>query len=575
METLPSFALELEQSDYLISFDIKSGYRHFYLHPSMRDYFLFHYCGRYYRCVALPFGWGRSPLWFTKLTRPLVQYMREKCGYRVLPYIDDFLVAGSPPGRPATEQDCRRARERLTKLFASLGITRHPTKGCWKGGRQIDHLGMHVDTETMRVYVSDSKVKKVQSLASKIILRAQRNRRLVPAELLRHFCGVCVSLTLAVPLARFYTRNLYFDITGAEREFARDLAANKEPSEWGGIQAATSHRGYCGRVRLSRQSLRDLRFWRGLTRGEGRNLHPVAPDLTMHSDAANVGYGGALGSNTLAGSQGSWVAQGFWTARDRAESINLRELRAVRLLLQKSFANYASQPQVRQRLVHEDNQAVVHILNAMVSSSPAMMSELRKLQKLLRVLGVQVESRWLPSAVNKYADSLSRTWDPGDTQASEQLVKDICRQYHFDRPAFLMRPLNEPRPARVKQVCEQLQTFWGDGRSRLWNPPFDFLPVVVRKIEVEEASGVLIAPHWPAQPWYARLQRVATRLRLLEGAAHATLTGSNINPAWRLCVAEVGYKNFGPRESERPCLDVPGLRQRPEEPKKPRGCSRP
>jgi hypothetical protein len=49
METLPGFALNLVKNDHLISWDVKSGYIYFYLHPKMRDFFLFHYCGRSYR----------------------------------------------------------------------------------------------------------------------------------------------------------------------------------------------------------------------------------------------------------------------------------------------------------------------------------------------------------------------------------------------------------------------------------------------------------------------------------------------------------------------------------------------
>ena len=37
MEKIPSFELELEKGDHMLSFDIKSGYRHMYLHPDMRD----------------------------------------------------------------------------------------------------------------------------------------------------------------------------------------------------------------------------------------------------------------------------------------------------------------------------------------------------------------------------------------------------------------------------------------------------------------------------------------------------------------------------------------------------------
>ena len=85
-----------------MSWDIKSGSRHFYLHPRMRDFFLFRYNGRYHLCIALPFGWGPSVLWFTKLLRPLVKHLIECVGYRILPYIDDFACAPSPLGRAST-----------------------------------------------------------------------------------------------------------------------------------------------------------------------------------------------------------------------------------------------------------------------------------------------------------------------------------------------------------------------------------------------------------------------------------------------------------------------------------------
>jgi hypothetical protein len=35
----------------MVSFDIKAGYRHFRLAPKMRNWFLFRYEDKYYRCV--------------------------------------------------------------------------------------------------------------------------------------------------------------------------------------------------------------------------------------------------------------------------------------------------------------------------------------------------------------------------------------------------------------------------------------------------------------------------------------------------------------------------------------------
>lgn len=61
----------LGHQERLPTFNLKN-----YLHPDVRDFFLFRYNGRFYRCVALLFGWGRSVLWFTKLLRPLVQFIR-------------------------------------------------------------------------------------------------------------------------------------------------------------------------------------------------------------------------------------------------------------------------------------------------------------------------------------------------------------------------------------------------------------------------------------------------------------------------------------------------------------------
>lgn len=41
METVAGFAGKMEKGDKLMSWDVKAGYRHFYLHPEMSEYFVF------------------------------------------------------------------------------------------------------------------------------------------------------------------------------------------------------------------------------------------------------------------------------------------------------------------------------------------------------------------------------------------------------------------------------------------------------------------------------------------------------------------------------------------------------
>lgn len=52
MEKPAEFSAQAEEVDHFISFDVKSGYHHFCLHPSIRNFFLFHWEGRYFRCIA-------------------------------------------------------------------------------------------------------------------------------------------------------------------------------------------------------------------------------------------------------------------------------------------------------------------------------------------------------------------------------------------------------------------------------------------------------------------------------------------------------------------------------------------
>jgi hypothetical protein len=93
---------------------------------------------------------------------------------------------------------------------------------------------------------------------------------------------------------------------------------------------------------------------------------------------------------------------------------------------------------------------------------------------------------------------------------------------------------------------------WGDGLALLWNPPFDLLLVVLKKIEDDRARAVLIAPRWPAQRCYGRLRWLASRMRVLDPADTARpRTGQRVlNPEWELVVADVGPSRNGALPSE-------------------------
>lgn len=198
--------------------------------------------------------------------------------------------------------------------------------GFWSVSQRIEHLGFLLDTQQMRLFVSDRKVQRVRRMASHVLLRGQRNRCVVSAEYLRSFCGVCVSLTLSVPLARFYLRAVFFDMALVENEkrakIPRRSAERRAKSE-------TRREAECGG--LSHKSIRDIPFWRSLSRVE-RELQLSRLQLNLYSDSVDVEWCGTLGQDLSTGPPGLSAGQGFYAATELMKSITLWKLQAVRLL---------------------------------------------------------------------------------------------------------------------------------------------------------------------------------------------------------------------------------------------------
>ena len=524
METKESFASLLREGDRLLSFDVKAGYRHFFLHPDMRNYFLFRYDGRFFRCKALPFGWGRSAFWFVNLLKPFVIYIREHIGARVLPYIDDFLMAPSI-GRASTAQDCRRVSKAVDSLMEQLGLERHNEKGVWDGGAtRVAHLGVMWDTERMTFTATEPKVEKVRRMAKELIREAVAGRRWVTRSKLASFCGVAVSMMLPIPLARFYTRSLHDALSDWTRR--TELAAR------------------CGlRTRLSNRAVKDLQVWRRMGPG-GRLMQEDAQtcDLSIHTDAAELGWGGTVSTDLRPGGEGEKETRGVWDAKDRRESITWRELKAFRLLLESECGARVAGEHVQRIRFFCDNQAVVYIVRAMVSASKVLMKELRILERLLRALKVTVDIKWLPSGENVHADRLSRQWDPTDLQVTRRVLNSLRDSYQLgERGAvFRCRPLGLPPVAQRKIAVAALKEHWGPQEARLYNPPPDMVSMTLAKMRREGARGIVLVPAWNSAPWMAELLSMADKVETYDDPIRSMLAGRRkMNHKWRLLVAQV------------------------------------
>lgn len=523
MESMSAFSTQIQRGDHFISMDIRSGYRHLRLSARMRDWFMFRYAGCYYRYIALPFEWGRSPLWFTEFMVPFLKALRCILKYRVLAYLDDFLVAASLQGKASSSEDCRRATLAIDDLTGTLSLLRHPKKGCWKGSTLIEHLGVAIDSVAMRYFVTPRKVEKVQLLAKRLFRDVRHGPRWVSRKALEHFCGVCISLSIAMPWARFYTRSLYWDMSKKNRHGER-----------------RSREGT--RCRLSHQCIRDLRIWQQLSKQElqGRNMTPFYPTATMHTAAADLSYGETLSSDPTPGRPGELESQRVWNWKDRSQSITLRELKAIRLLLMGNLGQELEKRQWKKVLLRVDNSAVVHITNSLVSASRPMMRELRRLKRVLDEGGIQIRTEWIPSVANQFADALSRRFPHDDLQIRQQLRHSVQGSMNVPLDVFPYRPLGEHPVFQRRQAYTELSTPWEAKSTRLLSPPLDLMLPTVQKVIRTGTPAVLLMPDWPRQAWHQFATQVATRVTELPQPPEEIWEGARrINPQWRTLMLEM------------------------------------
>jgi Reverse transcriptase (RNA-dependent DNA polymerase) len=420
-DTLKCFSVSMRRHDKMLSMDLRSGYKHIRLHPAMRDYFvvpvnLMDDTVKYFRYLILPFGWSRSGYWFSRLVSRFWTTIKSRFGYRVLSYMDDYLICPST-GRASTKMDHIRASARLEKLLFRYGLTRHPKKCVLGGASQVlQHLGFVIDSVRGSFGVPANKLDKVSSMAQALLRRVRCNACKVPEAELESFVGKAQSLRLVVPETAFRLRALYDVIpprgpsmgSSVHQYWSRSFSSRSRSLEF--VSQLRSEALYRTRyARISYPAVSDLQFCRDLP----KHLHhrPILPShprptTTIHTDFSLSAFGATLGRAPLeAGSEGFYEMSSFWdTGCKQMAHITPLELSTIRLALQEFVHLCALQPGEVIRM-YTDSQVTMHVINSMVSRSSTLMAELRRPHNLFLEHNLTLE---MPSALNLFPDRWSR-----------------------------------------------------------------------------------------------------------------------------------------------------------------------
>lgn len=461
----------LKPGDKLVTIDLKDGFHHIPVDSQSSQYLGFEWKNVIYTWNVCPFGLACSPYFFVKTLRPCVEFLRSK-GIRLLCYMDDILIA-------AAEDDICKHRDLVLDTLERLGWKVNYEKSSLDPNTCTEYLGFMVDSlgknNLPELRVPSYKIKKLSKDIRRIL-----SKETITARQLARIIGRCSAMCKAIFPGRLQLRNAY------------RLLRTK--SSWDSVLSLTD------------PVITDLKWWKSaLNSWNGAAIIAGSIDYQVETDASSIGWGVSFGE---------MKAQGLWTRNMSCRSSNYRELFTVLMAL-RTFRN---QFQGKTIQILSDNITTVAYLNHM--GGPY-----KDLTDLARVIWlecfqnrVMIVCRHLKGILNVRADQLSRLRTKFEWRLHPRLFKMLDRlwgPHSIDRFASITTAqlslynsrFFDPLSSGVDALA---QKDWSIHNNYV-NAPFRLIPELIKIVQEQKAVATMIAPWWPAQPWFQDLKRLSIR----------------------------------------------------------------
>lgn len=264
-------------------------------------------------------------------------------------------------------------------------------------------------------------------------------------------------------------------------------------------------------------------------------------DVVIFTDASLSGWGAACeGEERL----------GFWNQEEAKLHINHLELIAISHAL-KSFLRHRSGVRV---LLRVDNMTAIAYINRMGGTQfPNLNRIARSIWQWCENRDIWLFASYIKSSDNLVADRLSRVKNV-DTEWSlaDFAFDSIVKNFFFPDIDLFASRINK----KCEKYCSRISDpdcFEVDAMTIDWSdlnfyafPPFALVLRVLKKVVQDKASGILVVPNWPSQPWFPLFMRLTVGRQLFFKpsadlllspcrslvhplAAHLTLIAANIS----------------------------------------------
>ena len=336
----------------------------------------------------------------------------------------------------------------------------------------ITFLGFVIDSTVETLSLPQEKVVKVKSLCMKATVTPTMSARQIASLL-----GTLESYRPAIWQASLHFRYLQIRM----------------------IQALhVNNQNFDVFITLDHNSLEELRWWvSNINFVNSSPIRPPAPTLFITTDASKTGWG------TVCESQRT---NGRWSVSERTQHINVLELKAAFLAL-KSFLKKQSHKVVCLRM--DNTTAVAHVNNKGGTHSPCLLALTLELWQWCLERNIMISAQQVPGKLNTIADSESRVFnDSSEWKIDPQTISPFLKGCKIDlfasRLSTQLPQYVSWRPDPEALHADALTMDWVPFKGYAF-PPFNLIPAVLNKLSQDKADIILVAPIWPAQPWWPLL----------------------------------------------------------------------
>lgn len=375
-----------------------------------------------------------------------------------------------------TYDECIKNVNETIKLLECLGFIVNYEKSVLRPSQICKFLGFNYDSTNLTISLPLDKRDKINHLIQKF--------RKLPRCTIREYAqliGVLISACPATNYGWLYTKIL-------ERQ--KFLVLQKYNGN------------YEAKINLPEVILNDLNWWQSQIYTTSSFMRTSHFKLEIYTDASRTGWGAVCANKSLGGQ---------WKATEKEHHINYLELLAVFLGL-KSFASNESHCTI---LLRVDNTTAISYINRMGGIQFPHLNDLtRQIWQWCEMRSIILYASYVNTKDNRADKESRRTNLDTEWELSNQAFQTIVAQFGQPQIDLFASRANAKCDVFVSWFQEP-DAYTVDAFTINWHskffyafPPFALILKCIRKIIDDEATGILVFPYWPSQPWFPLLQSI-------------------------------------------------------------------